>query len=118
MPSVAERMKSIMRKIPHLTDFGFENPSSDKKRFAENRDKMLEPRSLGQFLVACDWWAQRRKTLVVNPRAGSSYGLKHFAAREIGYVTNGIFIAAAIAEGFRYKEDGPNAHFNIRIQRR
>jgi hypothetical protein len=46
---------------------------------------------------------------------GTSYGLKHIAVEEIGYITNGVFIAAAIAEGFRVVriDDSPNALLNI-----
>jgi hypothetical protein len=52
----------------------------------------------------------------VPPRCGTSYGLKHVAEEEICYMPNGIFIAAAIAEGFRVKRvsyASPNAQFNI-----
>jgi len=48
-------------------------------------------------------------------RAATSYTLKHEAQEEIGYVTNGMFIAAAIACGFEVMQakDGPNAWLNI-----
>jgi len=54
-------------------------------------------RSLAQFIVARRWLSQFGKLKSLNKR-GSSYGLKHVAAHDIGYVTNGVFIAAAIAE--------------------
>ena len=46
---------------------------------------------------------------------GTSYRLKHVAERDIGYTTNGVFIAAAIAEGFAVRQypDTPNAEINI-----
>ena len=46
---------------------------------------------------------------------GSSYGLKHAVEDEIGHTYNGVFIAAALAEGFRMKPvgDGPNARFDV-----
>jgi hypothetical protein len=48
-------------------------------------------------------------------KRGTSYGLKHIAEHDMGYCTNGVFIAAAIAEGFRVRREGrsPNAVFNI-----
>ena len=44
-----------------------------------------------------------------------SYGLKHIAEAELGYVSNGEFISAALALGFRMKVEngGPNAVFNM-----
>ena len=42
-------------------------------------------------------------------------GVKHIAAHDVGYITNGVFIAAAVAEGFRVVRisEGPNAWLNI-----
>jgi hypothetical protein len=76
-----------------------------------NRDLIREPRSLAQFMAARGWLRRFSKIKAVN-RCGTSYGLKHVAEDDIGYVTNGCFIAAAIAEGFtvRCVEFGsPNA---------
>ena len=41
--------------------------------------------------------------------------MKHLAEDEIGYVTNGAFIAAAIHCGFPYQliPDSPNVRFGI-----
>ena len=54
----------------------------------------------------------KRKTL---NKSGTSYGLKHVAERDVGYITNGVFIAAAVAEGFRVVRirETPNAWLNI-----
>src|SRR5262245_23937425 len=53
----------------------------------------------------------RRKTI---NRDRSSYGLKHVAEAEVGYITNGAFICAAIHLGFAYEaRSGPNPGFNI-----
>jgi hypothetical protein len=48
-------------------------------------------------------------------RRHSSYGLKHLAEPEIGYVTNGAFIAAAVHCGFSFETypDSPNVCFGI-----
>jgi hypothetical protein len=62
-------------------------------------------------------YVQPRKT--INPRR-SSYGLKHTVEDWAGdYITNGAFIAAAIAEGYRIDQigGGPNAHFNMSFVR-
>jgi hypothetical protein len=57
---------------------------------------------------------QFAKMKTLNQR-GTSYRLKHVAEEDIGYITNGVLIAAAIAEGFRVErqEESPNALLNI-----
>jgi hypothetical protein len=66
-------------------------------------------------MAARGWLSQFAKIRALN-RRGTSYGLKHWAEDDIGYVTNGVFIAAAIAEGFTVhcvEFGSPNAWFNI-----
>ena len=73
------------------------------------------PRSLAEFTAARGWLRRFAKIKALN-RRGSSYGLKHCAEDDIGYVTNGCFIGAAIAEGFTVRctdYGSPNAFFNI-----
>ena len=42
------------------------------------------------------------------------YGLKHIAEKEIGYIPNGVFDAAAIIAGYPYRRvDQPNATFGM-----
>ena len=48
----------------------------------------------------CEWLSAMK---AVQTPDESSYGLKHVAEEEIGYVTNGVFIAAAVHCGFPYK---------------
>ena len=73
------------------------------------------PRSLAAFVKAREWLGRQRKIKTIN-KSGISYGLKNVSEKDIGYLTNGVFIAAAIAEGFRVVRDGndsPNACLNI-----
>ena len=109
----AEAMGAVMAEYPDLTDFGF--GVSAEQTFDVERLKLTEDRSLSQFMRARQWLRKFPKTKTLNRRAGSSYGLKHVAAHSIGYVTNGVFIAAAAAEGFTIERitDSPNAWFNI-----
>ena len=58
-------------------------------------------------------WISRFVKLKNINKTGSSYGLKHVAEREIGYITNGELIAAALMEGFNVQIEGPNGYFNI-----
>jgi hypothetical protein len=118
--AAAVDMERILEQEPHLSDFGFGLADFYKTReeavtkFHEDRKRISDSDSLAQFVVARGWLRRFSKLKSVN-RRGSSYGLKHVAEHDIGYVTNGVFIAAAIAEGFSVRriESSPNAWFNI-----
>ena len=58
---------------------------------------MLTPEAVDQFRRAGDWLKRQPRTKNINKRAGTSYGLKEEVEAESGYVSNGMFIAAAIA---------------------
>jgi len=120
--AAAGDMARILEREPELGDFGFgvfgprrKTPAERAAELAQNREWMMAPRSLVQFLAARAWLRRFAKTKGINRRAGSSYGLKHVAEYTIGYLTNGVFIAAAIAEDFQVHRigAGPNAWFNI-----
>jgi hypothetical protein len=120
---MAEILLAVTR-YPELTDFGFGvfgerrlPPEERERQFKANRAKMFEERSLLQFLRARAWLQGQGKRKTLN-RFGTSYGLKHIAAHDVGYVTNGIFIAAAISAGFEIERAGswqqsPNAFMGI-----
>jgi hypothetical protein len=125
LASAAIDMDRVLEREPLLGDFGFgvwdPRSKTPEERAADlrlNREYIREPRSLAQFMAARGWLRQFRKIKALN-RRGTSYGLKHDAEDDIGYVTNGCFIAAAIAESFtvrRSQPDSPNALFNISIE--
>jgi len=119
--AAAADMAGILEREPQLGDFGFgvfeprsKTPDERAADLLRNREQIREPRSLAQFMAARQWLSRFAKIKAVN-KCGSSYGLKHIAERKIGYVTNGVFIAAAIAEGFATQRAnyGPNAWLNI-----
>jgi hypothetical protein len=79
------------------------------------RESMHRPTSLAAFSAACTWLRQFSKTEKIN-KIGTSYGLKHVWEADIGYIANGVFIAAALAEGFRVErcsDDSLNCWINI-----
>jgi hypothetical protein len=124
MKRAAVDMAAVLEGERQLGDFGFGvflPPSkTPKERAAElrrQREIIRDDRALGQFLAA-RLWLRRFDKIKAPSQIGSSYGLKHVAEAEIGYTTNGAFIAAAIAEGFivRRVGDGPNALLNISTQ--
>jgi hypothetical protein len=110
-------MADVLEREPVLSDNGFKHGDIKEAEFLNWREDIRRPASPAGFMVARGWLKQFGKIKALNKR-GSSYGLKHVAARDIGYVTNGVFIAAAIAEGFIVRRagafgDSPNAWFNI-----
>ncbi len=103
----ADELARIVAKNPDLTVDGLgvfrwpgEAPEVTAERRRANREQMSSGRSLEQFERARGWLRRFPKLKRPHRRWGSSYGLKHIAEREIGYTTNGAFIAAALAEGF------------------
>ena len=121
LAAAAIAMDRVLEREPLLSDNGFKQLERNRPRaeqdvdFLKWRESIRESRSLAQFVAARGWLQQFSKIKALN-RRGSSYGLKHCAEDDIGYLTNGVFIAAAIAEGFivrRTDPGSPNAWLNI-----
>jgi hypothetical protein len=111
-----------MAREPELTPYGFgvfdfrgegRRPGWRAETLRQEREKLRG--QLNSFVAARAWLRRFPRLKRVNRRRGTSYGLKHVAEREIGYLTNGVFIAAAIAEGFvvRRIKHSPNARIGI-----
>jgi len=101
-------LEEIKKEHPTLTQNGWTYYSRGEK--VGSGDILNRPK---EFQAVCDFLNEnigQRKTVNF---AGSSYGLKHTVERAIGhYVANGMFIASALACGFKMKRwDGPNAFF-------
>jgi len=112
-------IETAIRQLPELTDFGVGTynekrlaPEVRKQNFEKDRAALLE--SLEGFEKACHWLSRQKKIKSINTKH-SSYGLKHIAEKEVGYITNGVFIAAAIHCGFTVKTypGDPNVSINI-----
>lgn len=117
----------ILSERPNLSANGFWAESCQSREgFVLDRMAMLSLGHLGQFeralafLILC---CGRRKTL---NRKVTSYGLKHSAERALrglhlgnAYVSNGAFIVAAIALGFRVEHivGTPNAWLDVNVVR-
>jgi hypothetical protein len=115
-------MARIMAEHPDLNILGFGvhslrrmSAARQAAELAERRRELLEPAALAQFEKARAWLARQGRTCNISSSAGSSYGIRHVAENTIGYVANGVFIAAAYAEGFRVRhiETSPHAWLNI-----
>jgi hypothetical protein len=107
LAAAAIDMDRVLEREPLLSDNGFKQLrgrlrlAEHNAQFLKWREDMRQPRFLAQFMAARGWLRQFGKVKAPN-RLETSYGLKHWAEDDIGYVTNGVFIAAAIAEGCRH----------------
>lgn len=121
MPPIPLRaqLEAVLAREPTLNTFGFglyqdhrrEPPEAQAARLAAQRQQLRD--DLDRVQATCAWITAHlspRQTL--NPRYGS-YGLKHTVEHDIGYITNGAFIAGMLLCGYRHQVDGPNAIFNL-----
>lgn len=117
--STAKAIESVMKKLPLLTSNGIMNPgiegSKQNEEFNWRRQSLSE--DTNSFEKVCQWLNDQgiSKIKTMN-RNHTSYGYKHMVEENLGgYISNGIFIAAAIHCGFDYKitPGSLNVEFNI-----
>jgi hypothetical protein len=110
---------AIRAECPELTRWGFWSASEDG--FEAARAEMTSQCAIKEFERACQFLAQHCKRRQTCSKF-SSYGWKHRAEiwfREVKgerqYVSNGMFIAGAIANGFKIERlpCSPNCRVNI-----
>ena len=110
------QIQQAIDKLPELHFYGVGYYQNEKNltlsEHKELQQQLLD--STEEFEKACLWLEKINKIKTIN-KQHSSYGLKHLAEDEIGYISNGTFIAAAINCGFNYKasETSPNVSFNM-----
>ena len=102
----AKDIQRVMDQVPGLNDFGIGVYDQRRKSAAEQEKEMAEGRAtLLRSVDACNkiciWLSQVEK--IKTPSGRSSYGLKDLAENDIGYITNGAFIAAAVHCGYPYR---------------
>ncbi len=119
MRMTKEDLQRVMVSNPQLNDFGI-GVYDSRRKTREQRDSELAAgredlaNSLDACNRVCEWLANVAKIRTINEARGS-YGLKHIAENDLGYITNGVFIAAAIHAGFPYRvvAGNPNATFGM-----
>ncbi len=107
-----EDILAVIDRVPQLTYFGvglYESPGEDyQEKLRQKQEQLLESSAI--CTKVCEWLATIEPAKTMN-RHRTSYGLKHTVELQIGeYVSNGVFIAAAIHCGFRYRRDGDSAN--------
>jgi hypothetical protein len=115
-----EDIRAVIDRVPELTYFGvglYEGPCEDyEEKLRQKQEQLLESSAI--CTKVCEWLASIEPAKTMN-RHHTSYGLKHTAEREIGkYVSNGVFIAAAIHCGFRYRRDGDSPYMLFAMSKR
>ena len=117
-------LRRVLKRYPDLTYRGLSGVDRRLKIFSEERaasirrehEAMLTPAALDQFERCCRWLEKQPRTTKVHPQSGNSYSLKEEVEQESGYVTSGMFIAAAIACGYQVAQAGSgcrHAYLNI-----
>ena len=116
-----EDILAVIDRVPELTYFGvglYEGPcpKTTRKNCDKNKSSFLILSAI--CTKVCEWLATVKpsRQSIAYP---TSYGLKHTAEWHIGeYVSNGVFIAAAIHCGFRYRRDGDSANMLFAMSER
>ena len=119
---IRRRLDALMAEHPTLTHFGIRStrecfPSGSP----EWRDRILQAEremfreSIDDVIWTVDWLRSNVEPIKTINRRHSSYGLKHLAEKFSPnlYLSNGVFIAAAMIVGYPFELDPPNAMFGI-----
>lgn len=113
MDNFTHRVQTILDAHPLLHDGGYGTPKGYKADLAEWRAHLTAPDSLAEIETLADWIDRNLlRAKSINYRH-TSYGLKHIAERQIGYVSNGQFIVAALLLGYKTDLAAYNLSFNF-----
>lgn len=118
---VEARLALTMARVAELNDFGIgiygghKDKTSDEKRALVTREREALRQSTLAVAATVEWLRENVEATRTPNTRRSSYGLKHIAEKDIGYITNGVFIAAGIIAGYPYKlvPGSPNVHFGM-----
>lgn len=120
-PSAEARLAITMAQHPELNDFGIGLYSGHKKKPVEEqraivaKDRETLRASTAAVETAVVWLRENIEPIQTINKTRTSYGIKHIANKDIGYITNGVFIAAGIIAGYSYEivPSSPNVSFGM-----
>jgi hypothetical protein len=121
LSGVEARLAITMARLPELNDFGIGiydghwGKSAEEKLAIIAKDRETLRGSAAAVANVVTWLRENvEPTRTVNKRR-TSYGIKHVAEKDIGYITNGVFIAAGIIAGYPYEivPGSPNVPFGM-----
>lgn len=111
-----QELTKIMEEHPLLHDggYGCARGTCDDLNSPSPRSRQALLDSVEEFAAAKLWCVANLRPSKTLNRNHTSYGMKHIAEEEIGYITNGVFIAAMLAAGFRMEsQPGYNVRFYV-----
>lgn len=106
---IEARLAITMMKVPLLNDFGIGLFDGDRKKSQAEKDAILAKdeatlrNSVAEVGITVQWLLENVQPTKTINKHHTSYGLKHIAEKDIGYITNGVFIAAGIIAGYPYE---------------
>lgn len=105
-----EQLDALLEQHPTLNTEFYTNEYSTKEKLERVRLQLCN--SLSNVNKIAQWIAKhyRKSDKFINR---SSYSIKHDAEKEIGYVTNGEFIAATLLLGYEIAKPQGNVFFNF-----
>jgi hypothetical protein len=109
-PDSQRTLDKVLRKEPDLCAWGLADRHLRRRNRITDCGQDIDPE---HFEICCAWLARCTLIKSINPKIGTSYGLKHRVEEWSGrYVTNGSFIAAVIYLRIPFKRypDNPNIH--------
>lgn len=121
-----QELQKIMNEHPRLTADGYCDDTyvcnwskcfkkEGALHFENSRETLANYGA--QYEAAKGWIAKNMVKRVNFNRKVTSYWLKHVCENHIGYIPNGVFIAAMLGSGFRMAtvEGSPNVFFNANL---
>ena len=121
-----DKLKALMDEHPTLNHFGIGHCSAlySPNASPEWNDRILQGHrehlrvSIADVIWTVGWLRSNVEPIKTINRRHSSYGLKHMASLfrptdYVCYISNGVFIAAAMIVGYPFKLDPPNAMFGM-----
>lgn len=115
---IARDLVRIMEVHPTLTNHGFgiyrdanDTPADHRRKLDEGRRALADDAERIKKIM--DWLQQNVDIIQSINTRRSSYNLKHIVEDDIGYVTNGAFIAACLILDISMRAAPPNAYFGI-----
>ena len=112
-------IQKVLDEVPGLNDFGIGvfregkmTPQARAARLRKGKRALLG--SAKQCTRCFEWLGDLERTTTINPEA-NSYALRRVAEIDIGYITHGVLIAAAMHAGFAYHlaTDGTSVDLGI-----
>ena len=118
-----DKLRALMDEHPTLNDFGIgygsahdrpdDSPEFKASILQTERHALLE--NVADVTWTIHWLRSNVEPIKTINRRHSSYGLKHLAEKFSPnlYLSNGVFIAAAMIVGYPFEVDPPNAMFGM-----